>query len=127
MELWKRSACRQGATLAFALALAHNPDIDIPEIATGFPAGAASVSESVVELILESVSPFSRMVECIVDLEDFMPTALMEEEEINPPPSRDFESKTPFADAMAGCLFVAAPAPVEKDQDREASSVVPPS
>jgi hypothetical protein len=127
VEWWKRLACRQGVTLVFALALVHHPDINIPEIAAGFSTGAASVSESVIECILESVSPFSGMVEHVVDMEDFMPTVLIEEKEVNPPPSRDFESKMPFADAMAGRLFVAAHVPVEQNQDQEASSAMPPS
>jgi hypothetical protein len=127
VEWWKLSACHQGATLAFALALVHHPDIKIPEIAAGFPAGVAAVSEEDVNHILEMVAPFSGLVECCVDMEDYMPTVLTPEEEVNPPFLRDFESKTPFADIAAGRLFIAPPAPAEGDQDQEASSVAPPS
>jgi hypothetical protein len=69
------------------LALAHHPDINIPEIAAGFPASMAVASEAVVESLLESVSAYARRVEHIVDLEDFMPTVLTEQEEVKPPES----------------------------------------
>jgi hypothetical protein len=71
----------------FALALAHHPDISIPEIAAGFPAGEAIVSEAIIERLLESVSPLAGKVERVVDMEDFMPTVLTEEEEVKPLPS----------------------------------------
>jgi predicted transcriptional regulator len=85
VEWWKRSACRQGATLAFTLALAHHPDISIPEIAAGFPAGA--VSEAIVERLLESASAYASKVERIVDMDDYLPTVLMEEDEAKAPTS----------------------------------------
>jgi hypothetical protein len=93
----------------------------------GFPAGAATVSDAVVNRLLESVSPYAEKVEHIVDMEDFMPTVLTEEEEVKPPPSQDFESRMPFADVMAGHLFVLAPKPAKGEQDQEASSAAPPS
>jgi hypothetical protein len=74
-------------TLAFALALAHHPDINIPEIAVGFPAGASAVSEAVVERLLESASAYAQRVEHVVDLDDFMPTVLTKQEEVKAPES----------------------------------------
>jgi hypothetical protein len=61
------------------------------------------------------VVPFFGMVECVMDIEDYMPTVLTPEEEANPPCSHDFESKTPFADVMAGRLFSAPPIPMEEN------------
>jgi hypothetical protein len=128
---WKRSSCRQGVTLAFTLALAHHPDINIPEIAAGFPAGTNAVSEAVVERLLESASTYAGMVERVMDMDDFMPTMLTDQEEAKGAMSRDFESTTPFADAAVGRLFTLAPEPVPKEEnqeeDQEASSAAPPS
>jgi hypothetical protein len=73
------------------------------------------------------VTPFSRLVEHVINMEDYMPTVLTPEEEANPPSSRDFESKTPFVDIMAGRLFITPPVPAEENQEQEASSAAPPS
>jgi hypothetical protein len=105
----------------------HHPDIKITNIAAGFPAGAAAVSEEEVDRILETVMPFTGRVEQCVDTDDYMPTMLSPDKEANPPSSCDFESKSPFADVMVGRLFIAPPAPAERDQDQEVSSTAPPS
>jgi hypothetical protein len=84
------------------------------------------VSETVVERLLESASAYAGKVEHVVDMDDYLPTVLTEDEEVKVPESQDFESATLFADAMAGRLFILAPEPT-KEQDQEASSAAPPS
>jgi hypothetical protein len=76
IEWWKRSACHQGVTLAFLLAVMHHPDIDISSLAVGFPVGDRASSPTRIERTLESVSAFAGQVEQTVDLSNFMPMVL---------------------------------------------------
>jgi len=99
----RRSACRQGATMALTLGLAHYPDdFDVADVTSGFPSEDGEIVPEEVAKIMAKASPYSDRILAMVDLEDHQASAIAPEDAGEGSPAhKDYPADKFFAAAQS--------------------------
>ena len=102
----RRSVCRQGATMALSLGLAHYPDdFDIADVTSGFPSEDGEVDPKEVAKLMTKASPYADRILSMVDLEDHQASGIAPEDtEEDQPAHQDHSADKLFAAAHSNKL-----------------------
>ena len=102
----RRSACRQGATMALTLGLAHYPDdFDVADVTSGFPSEDGEATPEEIAKIMAKASPYADRVLEMVDLEDHQASATAPEDaEEGAPAHQDYPADKFFTAAQSNEL-----------------------
>ena len=115
-DWWRRSACRLGASLAFAFVKSHHPNVDLEVISRGFPDSILGPDEQANEVkmndITQAMLPYGRRVAECLDVSDFADDVLTAEDAKATGMLVDTFTEAPFHGAQHNQLRVPYKPPV---------------